>query len=136
MPLEPFESVGDQLRQVFVVYLAAHSRPIAELLSPRAKPIDTLFRQQFVGMTAEPVQLKEFEAIRERLFHWVSAALSADERAFLLSVKRGEPDWQLLPFEHLQVWPAIRWKLHNVRNMPAAKHRDALAKLEQLLIAK
>ena len=133
MLLEPFESISNELRQVFVVYLAAHSKPIAEMLAPRTKEIQQLFDQQFVSMTPEPVELAALHTIRERLFKWVSSALTTNERAFLLSIKRGEPDWQLLPYNHLEKWPAIQWKLRNIRNMAPAKHREAIARLEKVL---
>ncbi len=136
MPLEPFESITNETRQMLVVYLAAHSKPIAEMLAPRTKDIDQLFNQQFVGMTAEPVELEALHAIQKRLFKWACSALTADERAFLLSIKKGEPNWQLLPYNNLEKWPAIRWKLHNIRNMKPAKHREAIARLEKVMAAK
>lgn len=136
MPLEPFDSVSKELRQLFVVYLAAHSKPIAEMLTPRTKDIEQLFNQQFVGMTTEPVELEALHAIRERLFDWVSSTLTVDERAFLLSIKRGEPVWQLLPHNHLEEWPAIQWKLRNIRKMKPDKHLEAIARLEKVLASK
>lgn len=136
MPLEPFESVSKELRQLFVVYLAAHSKPIAEMLTPRTKDIEQLFNQQFAGMTTEPVKLEALHGIRERLFDWVSSTLTVDERAFLLSIKRGEPVWRLLPYKHLEEWPAIQWKLRNIRNMKPTKHLEAIARLEKVIATK
>lgn len=132
-PLEPFASIDSELRHLFVVYLAAHSKPIAEMLSPRPKDIEQIFTQQFVGMTAESIELEQLLSVRERLFKWVGLALTTEERDFLLSIKRGQPDWQLLPYKNLKSWPAIQWKLRNIRNMAPAKHHDAIARLETLL---
>lgn len=132
-PLVPFKSINDKVRQAFVAYVAAHSRPIAEVLSPKPKNIEQAFTQQFTGMTEEPVNLYELIFIREQLSQWVSTALTTDERSFLLSIKRAEPDWSLLPFNNLDKWPAIQWKLHNIRRMTRTKHRDAVNRLEQLL---
>ena len=70
-------------------------------------------------MTTHPVELEELEAARTQLLAWVRTALTEDERKFLLAIKQGEPDWDLMPFDHIEQLPAIRWKLHNVNRMSA-----------------
>ena len=96
---------------------------------PNSKAIEDLFANHFVGMTDEPVELADLEAARTQLFEWAATALSENERRFLLSIKQGEPDWALLPFEGLDQWPAIQWKLHNVRQMSARSHKKASDRL-------
>ena len=59
-------------------------------------------------MTEDPVELAQLETARTQLFEWAASALNDKERRFLLSVKQGEPDWSLLPFEGLDRWPAIQ----------------------------
>ena len=128
---------ADPIRQAFVAYLAAHRRPIAELLAPNRKLIEDLFANHFAGMTDEAVELAELEAeleaARTQLFEWASTALTENERRFLLSIKQGEPDWTLLPFEGLDQWPAIQWKLYNVRRMSPRSHKKALGRLRDIL---
>ena len=68
-----------------------------------------------------------------RLIEWVATALSESERMFLLSVKQGEPDWTLLPFADLEHWPAIQWKLHNIRQMSPRAHEVAVDRLRAVL---
>lgn len=125
--------IADPIRQAFVAYLAAHRRPIAELLAPNRKLIEDLFANHFAGMTDEAVELAELEAARTQLFEWASTALTENERRFLLSIKQGEPDWTLLPFEGLDQWPAIQWKLYNVRRMSPRSHKKALGRLRDIL---
>jgi hypothetical protein len=84
-------------------------------------------------MTEEPVELEELEAARTQLFECTASALTDNERRFLLSVKQGEPDWSSLPFEGLDRWPAIQWKLHNIRQMGARNHKKALDRLRDVL---
>ncbi len=84
-------------------------------------------------MTDEAVELAELEAARTQLFEWASTALTENERRFLLSIKQGEPDWTLLPFEGLDQWPAIQWKLYNVRRMSPRSHKKALGRLRDIL---
>lgn len=133
MHLQAAGPIPDSIRQAFVAYLAGHRRPIAELLHPNRKPIEDLFVNHFAGMTKEPVELAELEAARTQLFEWAATSLSENERRFLLSIKQGEPDWSLLPFEGLDKWPAIQWKLHNIRLMSARSHKQALDRLRAIL---
>ncbi len=125
--------IPDSIRQAFVAYLAAHRRPISELLQPNRKPIDDLFANHFAGMTEEPVELADLEAARTQLFEWAASTLTDNERRFLLSIKQGEPEWALLPFERLDKWPAIQWKLHNIGLMNTRSHRKAVERLRQVL---
>ena len=60
--------------------------------------------------------------------------LDSDEKRFLLSIKRGEPEWDTLGFSHLKELPALQWKLMNIRRMDKRKHAEALDKLKETLI--
>ncbi len=133
MHLQASGPIPDSIRQAFVAYLAGHRRPIAELLQPNRKPIEDLVANHFAGMTEEPVGSAQLEAARTQLFEWAARALTDNERRFLLSIKQGEPDWSLLPFEWLDRWPAIQWKLHNIRQMGARNHKRALDRLRDVL---
>ncbi|MBT2988838.1 MAG: nucleotidyl transferase AbiEii/AbiGii toxin family protein [Candidatus Thiodiazotropha sp. (ex Ctena orbiculata)] len=131
--LQDAGEISDDIRQAFVVYLAGHRRPMAEMLAPNIKPIGQLYTHHFAGMTTHPVELEELEAARAQLFAWVRTALTEDERKFLLAMKQGEPDWDLMPFDHIEQLPAIQWKLHNVNRMSARSHQAALARLRDVL---
>ena len=135
MHLQAAGAIPDSIRQAFVAYLAGHRRPIAELLQPNRKPVEDLFANHFTGMTEVPIELAELEAVRTQLFQWAASALTDNERRFLVSIKQGEPDWSLLPLEGLDQWPAIQWKLHNIRQMSARSHKQALARLRAILDA-
>ena len=121
------------IRQAFVVYLAGHHRPIAELLAPNTKPLKQIYANHFAGMTAKSITLNELEAVREQLFTWTLTALQENERKFLLSLKQGDPDWSLMPFEHIRQLPAIQWKLHNIKRMQAPAHATAVERLRVVL---
>ncbi len=125
--------IPDEVRHVFVVYLASGNRPISELLAPNRKMLQETFSHHFIGMTDQPVQLSELEATREKLFTWALNALTENERKFLLSIKQGEPDWDQLPYSGIDQLPAIQWKLHNIRQMSVRAHNVALARLRDLL---
>jgi predicted nucleotidyltransferase component of viral defense system len=129
------EGLDDALRQAFVVYLACHHRPMAELLAPRPKPLHETFDREFSGMTREPVAVEALESAQRELPVLLRSRLTEGERRFLLSIKRGEPDWPLLPVPHLAELPALRWKLANIEKLKQspARHRAAVDKLRTTL---
>ena len=132
-----FEAEGftDEVRTAFVVYLASHSRPIAELLNPKLKPIERLFESQLAGMIRTAVTCPELEATRDRLIRRVRRDLSSSERAFLLSLKQGNPQWGLIPVAHLREMPAIQWKLRNLQQLATRRrqHEAAIRRLREVL---
>ncbi len=127
------DGITPEVRRAFVVYLSGHNRPMNELLSPNLIDLSEAFETQFVGMTEEPVALNELVEIQRRLPSELVSQLDRDERAFLLSMKRGEPEWGRLGIDHLEQLPALQWKLRNIRRMNPAKHQEMLERLERLL---
>ena len=119
--------------RAFVVYLAGHNRPMSELLQPRLKDVAAVYDEQFVGMTDHEVSLDEFAAVQAELPSLLRHALDDDERAFLISLKRGTPEWNRLGIEHIAQLPALQWKLLNIRRMEKGRHQEALRKLEEIL---
>ena len=130
------EGLTLEVRQAFVAYVAGHNRPINEILTPNPQPLETTYRNDFVGMTRDDVSLEMLEETRDWLFRELPLSLTRDERDFLLSLKSGEPDWQLLPFPTLKDMPAVKWKLQNIRKLKQSnprKHATLLATLEEKL---
>lgn len=107
----------------FVVYLAGHNRPVHEVLFARPQPLKAVFMSEFEGMTSAPVTLEALEATRARLFDMLPKALTPAHRAFLLSLVRGEPDWNQMSYAHLQHLPALRWKLMNLARLKKSNPR-------------
>jgi len=127
------DGITPQIRRAFVIYLASHSRPMNELLNPNSKDVSDAFATQFVGMTEEPVDLADLVEVQRQLPEDLVSRLDEDERAFLLSMKRGEPDWTRLGFDHLEQLPALQWKLQNIRKMEPTKQREMLERLKRIL---
>ncbi len=117
LQLHAHGGVTPGIRRAFVAYLACHGRPMHEVLFAGEKNVDDEFSRHFVGMTAEPVGLDELLAVRTRLFAELPAALDADERAFLISLAHGEPEWDRLGFDSLRDLPAAKWKLQNLQQL-------------------
>lgn len=127
------EGITPAIRRAFVIYLASHTRPMHELLNPNLIDIADAFERQFSGMTLAPVSVDELIEARLQLIRQLVPALDAEERQFLLSVKSGDPDWNVLGIEDLERMPALQWKLINIRKMDARKRDEQLKILQKLL---
>jgi predicted nucleotidyltransferase component of viral defense system len=114
MQLFAHEGITPSIRRAFIVYLVCHNRPVHEVLFPAVRDISQEYERTFRGMTAEPVELSELIATRERLIRELQHGLDADERRFLISFVRNQSDWSLPRIPHLADLPGIRWKLHNL----------------------
>lgn len=124
------EGLTREIFEGFLVYLISHGRPIAELLSPRWKKLDGIFQAEFAGMTREPVTLEQLEATRAALLAAIQEQFTGQDAAFLLSLKRGEPDWALLNLPGVDLLPAVRWKVRNIMEMSASRRAGAVDKLQ------
>jgi predicted nucleotidyltransferase component of viral defense system len=127
------EGITDEIRTAFVIYLASHDRPMSELLDPNRSDFHPLFDQEFAGMTADDVEYDELVAVREQLVRSINNAMTENERRFLLSIKQGQPDWELMPVACIGQLPAIQWKLINIRKMDKDKQLASLQKLRSVL---
>jgi hypothetical protein len=128
--------ITPRIRRAFAVYLAGHNRPMQELLSPRPKDIQREFASDFAGMTSSEVTVEQLESVREVLFRELPASLDEAERRFLLSVKRIEPEWEILGLPGIERLPAIQWKLLNLSRLKKSnpkKYAKAFAELERNL---
>ena len=125
--------ITPEIRRSFVVYLAGHNRPMSELLAPKLHDIGDLYMDQLVGMTRKEVPLEDLRQLQRNLANILVHALDDDEKEFLVSVKRGKPDWGRIEIEHLDRFPAIQWKLINIRKMGSSKQKAALEKLIKVL---
>lgn len=124
------EGLTREIFEGFLVYLISHGRPIAELLSPRWKNLGEIFQAEFAGMTREPVTLDQLESTRAALLAAIQEQFTKQDAAFLLSLKRGEPEWALLNLPGVDQLPAVRWKLRNIMEMSASRRAGAVDKLQ------
>lgn len=110
----------------FLVYLLGHPRPINEVINPRMKPLEAIYRKEFVGMAITNIPLPQLEEVRHRLLERLAQLITDDDARFLLSFKQGEPDWSLFPIAGVDQLPAVMWKLANIKKMRPDKHEQFL----------
>jgi hypothetical protein len=107
-----------------------------EVLEPHLLDQRSAIERQFQGMTDTAFTYEDFEATRKNLINIVNSSLSKKDRSFLLTFKRGNPDWDLFPVAGLKNLPAVQWKLMNIQNLKKSnpdKHTELIHKLESLL---
>jgi predicted nucleotidyltransferase component of viral defense system len=127
------EGFSQEVKTGFLLYLLCSDRPINEIITPNFQDQRSAMDNQFAGMSDEVFKYEEYERIREKLVRTVHANLTESDKVFLLSVKNVTPDWNIYDFER---FPAINWKLQNLRNLKTKnpdKHRDLYETLEKKL---
>jgi predicted nucleotidyltransferase component of viral defense system len=127
------EGITAAIRKAFVVYLASHDRPMNELLDPVRKDIRRIYESEFAGMTVGEVEYDDLIAARETLVETLMKELTDNEKAFLVSLKEGQPRWNLIGREGIEKLPAIQWKLMNIKKINKKKHAESLEKLKRKL---
>ena len=106
---------------------------MVELLNPRWGDLRLIFEREFQGMVIEPVTAEELRAVGEQLVSRLREEMTEEERRFIVSVKEGQPRWNLLGVPGIETLPGVQWKLQNIRRMAPTKHREALRKLRGYL---
>tara|TARA_R110002110_G_scaffold415807_1_gene656421 strand:- start:36713 stop:37636 length:924 start_codon:yes stop_codon:yes gene_type:complete len=130
------EAITHEIKLGFMACVLSHPRPIHELLNPNFQDQREAFVRQFSGMSFEEFTYENFENTRQQLINEIKGSLDENDIQFLLSFKRGEPDWDLFEINKLKDMPAVKWKLLNIqklKNNNKKKHKDMLLALEQEL---
>lgn len=127
------EGIKTELRKAFIVYLISHPRPMVEILNPQKIDISGIFEKEFKGMIAQSITSEELETTRDKLVATLREELTPNERQFIVSMKQGQPLWDLLEIEGIEDLPAVKWKLLNILNMDPIKHKKAVHKLRDYL---
>ncbi len=126
---------NEDIKNGFIQALVSHMRTIYEVLHPHLLDQRSAFDKQFQGMSDIPFSYEDFEATREELIETVNSSLSDPDRSFLLSFKRGYPNWDLYPIAGLKNMPAVQWKQLNIQKLMKdnpEKHAALVDKLETL----
>lgn len=106
---------------------------MSELLSPHELDVENIFHKEFVGMTEIACDYNELCNVRTLLIQTIQNSLQPNEKDFLISVKLGKPQWNLMPIEDLSMLPGIRWKVININKMKPQEKENALRKLQKAL---
>lgn len=127
------QSIDRALFEGFLTYLLSHKRPVAEIMSPRWKDITNMYHSEFKGMTVQSVSLEELNQTPSLMVQELKKHFTKEDYDFLLSFKKGEPDWSISFSDTLEKLPAVQWKLLNIKKMSAPKRENAISLLEKTM---
>lgn len=123
----------EKIKKAFLVYLICGNRPMHEMIKPTLLDQRILFTEQFQGMVENSPTYEELELAREKLIDTVDMHLSSADKEFLMSVKKGTPNWDHLGLNNVELLPGVKWKMMNIERMSPERRNDSLKKLERKL---
>lgn len=125
------------IKNGLLLALVSHMRPMNEVISPSFLDQRDTYVKQFSGMTTEIFTYEDFEATRIKLVKSIFDRLTVSDKQFLISLKKGEPKWELFPVKGIEKFPAVQWKLQNILKLKkynSKKHSLLLNALEGKLV--
>ena len=127
------EGITKDAKDSFLFYLLSHNRPIDEILNPNLKDISEIYKNEFVEMTNEKVELQELIEIRKKLITEINKSLTISDKEFLVSFVENKPDWNKVRDQKIKEYPSVKWKIVNQEKMSSKKKADYVLKLKNIL---
>jgi hypothetical protein len=106
---------------------------MTEVLAPARLDIAQEFARGFEGMTETAVTLEELLRAREEAVEELVERMPEVHRRFLVSIKKGKPQWELLGLPHVENLPAVQWRLQNLAKADANKRELLIGNLVKAL---
>ncbi len=126
--------LDDCLWRTFLVYLTCSPKPAAEIRAPKVpRDFEQIFAAHFQGMSADPISAESLLDARARLVRRIAELLDAPSKAFLVSVERETPDFNLIGLPHAADLPGVRRKLQNLSQRSVKKREADYRQLAALL---
>lgn len=130
------EGFSDEVRHGLIVSLLSHYKPIYELLNPILKKQKSAFERQFAGMSIITFNYDDYEHTRKQLIEIINKSFTQEDKELIYSFEKGDPNWDLFPYEVVKELPAVQWKLLNIRKLKKenpGKHKQLMSALEKVL---
>ena len=127
------DSISNEFRKAFIVYLISHDHSPHSLLAPVLRDITRDFEQNFVGMTREEINFELLLSARERLIHDIAGNMPENHKVFLRSFYKRKPEWDLLGLEGAQDLPAVRWREINLDKAGRDTQSELVRKLDEVI---
>ncbi len=128
------EGLTTKLKDALILSLISHYKPVRELINPMLKDQHSAFETQFSGMTLEAFTYEDYETTRINLIDMFQKSLTEKDKQFLLSFEKGNPDWDLYEYPKVNKFPAVKWKLLNIKKLKKANPEKYKSEIEKLSI--
>jgi predicted nucleotidyltransferase component of viral defense system len=130
-----FENGGvtSKMMDALIVDISSNAKSMSDLLDPIHQDFKKAFISKFTGMPIVNVTVEDLEEARLLLIQTVQDNLTDKHKQFLISLKKGSPDYGLINIKCVDKLPAVQWKLMNIKKMPSKTHKKALNKLRSVL---
>lgn len=126
----------DRVKSGLILALLGSDKPILESLQPNPINQEEALENQFQGMSDILFSYLDYESAREELKRQVNDSLTQTDKEFILSFEEGAPEWEKCCAGDLSRYPAIQWKLKNIRKLKEtnpAKFQQGVEKLKAFL---
>nr|DAF31913.1 MAG TPA: nucleotidyltransferase [Caudoviricetes sp.] len=111
--------ITDGIISNFVCYLCGGNGVFCETLNPNLKDIREIYEKDFVGMSFEETSVEILTEVARKMKSDILKKLKDEHKKFLISFAKAEPDFSIAPFPYLNEYPAIQWKLMNLKKFKA-----------------
>jgi len=118
------------IADIFIAYFIQTNRPFSELLKPNLKNIEQVFKSNFEGMTEEKVDIGELITCRSEIVEQLPSVLGEKYKDLLISIMEGKPRWEKLPYDNIEDYPGVQWKLLNIKKMSTDKIKEEIRLIE------
>ena len=127
---------NNEIKRGFLLCLLCGDRPMHETIQPTSLDQRATLDDHFIGMTEDSFSYQQFETTRLTLLKEIASVLQPADRSFLISFKEGQPAWGEYGFADFEKFPAVQWKLQNIRKLKEtnpSKHEQQLEALKDRL---
>ena len=111
---------------LFIIYALQSSRPLNEIVNPNLKELSQVYKNHFEGMTFEKASLEKLKEVRRRLIEILKKSMANNYNDFFISFYELNPKWELIPFDNIENFPGIKWKINNLKQISKAKREKEL----------
>ncbi len=116
--------LSEEIKDGFLELLLAGNRPIHEILFPHDQLSQTIFEQEFAGMSDEPFTYMDAQETFSRIQTEIHRMLSTEDKEFLLNFVRLQADFSSPKRTALRTLPGVQWKILNLQKLQTQnKHK-------------
>ncbi|MDO6406823.1 nucleotidyl transferase AbiEii/AbiGii toxin family protein [Pantoea phytobeneficialis] len=123
------EGFTEEIKKGLIFGLVSSNRPTFEMLDPHLQDQRVAFMNQFEGMSNVAFSYDDYEETRSELIRLIRTRLTQEDKRFLISLNRLEPDWDIYDYQH---YPSVKWKMVNLEKFREHNHEAWRTQLENL----